>query len=289
MVNQSSEFVSSRSIGEATITTINDGGEWWSPELTAPKEEWIDAIPGMDSEQRVYADTHVLHIRLSDASILVDAGLDDPSSRWWQERAAQMPEAASARTPGVQAGLETIGVHPEDITHVLITHSHYDHIIGITVERDGMHAPRYPNARVLIGRADWEGNAEREDPNSDLSIRLGTIERAGLLELVDGDREVVPGVTMIHAPGESPGHSIVRVISGGEQFFALGDLFHIAPEVEHLDWNVTWANPETMRASRQRLIDEAVAPHATLMFTHEVFPPWGTIVRSGNGYRWVRG
>jgi glyoxylase-like metal-dependent hydrolase (beta-lactamase superfamily II) len=281
------EFVSVRRIGDATIAAINEATDPWAPELMAPEEAWRAALPQADTLGRILIDTHVVYVRLGDASILIDAGLDDPESAWWQARQKQEP--GTIRTPGVSAGLAALGVHPRDITHILITHWHYDHIVGLTVEQDGEHVPRYPNARVYIGRGDWEGNAERENPESDVSLRLGAIARHGLLELVDGDREIATGLWMLHTPGESPGHSVVRVESGGERFYALGDLFHVAAEVMHLDWTVPWADPEAMRASRDRVLREAVPAGALLLFTHETFPPWGRIVEENDGYRWIRG
>src|SRR5436305_307941 len=117
-----------------------------------------------------------------------------------------------------------------------------DHFAGVAVERAGRHAVRFPNARHLIGRADWEGNPRRDNPAADISTRLGAVHERGLLDLVDGEQEIVPGVTMIHAPGESKGHSIVRVESGGERFYALGDLFHHASEIQNPDWASPWVD-----------------------------------------------
>jgi glyoxylase-like metal-dependent hydrolase (beta-lactamase superfamily II) len=283
----STHYVSTRHIGAASVTAINEGTVSWAPELTAPEEEWRLAMPEVDEEGRIPADHHAVHIRLGNASVLVDAGLDDPSSAWSQRWLAEWPGAR--RTPGLQAGLTSIGVRPEEITHVVVTHAHYDHVVGLTVEREGRQVPRYANARVLLGRGDWEGNPERDDPASEVAMRLRVIEQSGLLELVDRVREVVPGLWMLHAPGESPGHSVVRLTSGDACFYALGDLFHHACEVEHPDWSVPWADKETMRASRERLLREAVRTHATVVFAHEPFPPWGRIVRVGGGYRWQRG
>ena len=96
----------------------------------------------------------------------------------------------------------------------------------------------------------------------------------------------MPGVTMIAAPGESPGHAIVRVRSGGERFYFLGDLFHHACEVVSTDWVSPGRNQHVLRASRERLIADAVATRATLAFTHGLFPPWGRIVPADGGYRW---
>jgi glyoxylase-like metal-dependent hydrolase (beta-lactamase superfamily II) len=279
------DYVQSRRIGDATITSITEGVMPWAPELTVPEEEWRRVIE-TDTHGAVPIDTHVFLVEVGDARVLIDAGLDDPGSSWEARWLAEWP--GSTRTPGVVKALASVGLHPDDITHVLMTHAHFDHFIGLTVERDGRLFPRYPNARVLLGRRDWEDNPERDDPGSDLAVRLGVIEENGLLDLVEGVREVVPGVTMIPAPGESPGHSVVRVSSNGEFFYAVGDLFHHASEIEHLDWIVPWADEAEMRTSRQQLIDDAIASDAVVAFTHETFPPWGKIVRKDGGYRWER-
>ena len=96
-------------------------------------------------------------------------------------------------------------------------------------------------------------------------------------------------MAMLHAPGETAGHAVVRLDAGGAWFYALGDLVHHACEVEHLDWASPWVDLGAMRASRERLLAEAAREKATVVFTHEPFPPWGRIVRAGAGYRFERG
>ena len=282
-------YVDTRRIGAATVTLISEGLVPVPVDsvFPAPQAAWLRARGEADAQDRVVTGQTVVHVRLGDASILVDPAFDDPSSGWSRQFATRWP--GIARGPGLEAGLATIGVQPGQITHVLITHAHDDHFAGVVAERDGHLVARFPHARHLIGRGDWEGNPRLEQPDSDLATRLGAIERLGLLELVDGDREVVPGIAMLHAPGETPGHSIVRVASAGERFYALGDLFHHAGEVEHLDWHSPWVEPVAMRASRERLLAEAVPSQATVVFTHAPFPPWGRIVPAGAGYRFVAG
>ncbi|MFL5735158.1 MAG: MBL fold metallo-hydrolase, partial [Chloroflexia bacterium] len=228
------------------------------------------------------------------ATILIDAGLDEPGSRWAESFLEAWP--GSVRTPGVGTGLASMGIRPEDVTHILLTHVHFDHVIGLAAEaegdgrdgREGRLVPRYPNARVLLGRADWE-NAPEEHLEPEARARIDAIEEAGLLDLVDGEREVVPGVTMIPAPGESPGHSMIRVSSNGERLYVVGDLFHHRSEVEHLDWMVPWANQEQMQASRRMLLADVASTGALVVFTHENFPPWGRIVGDEvSGYHWQR-
>jgi glyoxylase-like metal-dependent hydrolase (beta-lactamase superfamily II) len=285
VITLASEFVQSRRVGEVTVTAINDGTLALPVELTVPEGVWRQEIDA-DAEGKIPVDIHVLLIQTGDTTILIDAGLDQPGSRWDQRFLEEWP--GTVRTPGVVAGLASVGVRPQDVTHVLVTHTHFDHVVGLAAECDGRLVPRYPNARVVLGRADWE-NAPEGHLAPAQRARLGAVADAGLLDLLDCECEIVPGVAMIPAPGESPGHSIMRISSNGETLYAVGDLFHFAAEVGHADWMVPWADPQQMPASRRRLLDDALSTDALVIFSHENFPPWGRIVANeGGGYRWQR-
>ncbi len=93
---------------------------------------------------------------------------------------------------------------------------------------------------------------------------------------------------MIPAPGETPGHCMVRVRSGGETFYYVGDLFHHPCEVSHPDWIPPRRDLAATRASRSRLFAEAVPGRATVVFSHGRFPAWGRIIPAGGGFRWER-
>lgn len=280
-----SDYVQSRRLGDVTVTAINDGAVASPVELTVAEEVWRREIDA-DGEGRIRVDTHVLLVQTGEATILIDAGLDEPGSGWDRRFLVEWP--GSVRTPGVVAGLASIGISPHDVTHVLVTHVHFDHVVGLAGERDGRLVPRYPNAHVLVGRADWE-NAPEGHLGPEQRARIGAVAEAGLLDLLDGEREVIPGVAVIPAPGESPGHSMIRISSNRETLYAVGDLFHYAAEVEHQDWMVPWADPERMRDSRRKLLDDAVSADAVVVFSHEKFPPWGRIVvDEGAGFRWQR-
>jgi len=195
-------YVDSRRVGDATVTIISDGTLHWAPQLSAPEAEWRRAMPEADGHGALTFSTNLAHIALDGASVLVDPGFDEPGPR------SSWP--SSDRSPGLVAGLASIGVRPEDVSHVLITHPHGDHIAGATVEQDGRRRARFPRARHLLGRADFDA-AARAAPDSMAARELGTLREQGLLEPVDGDQEVAPGLAMLHAPGESPGHSIVQI------------------------------------------------------------------------------
>jgi glyoxylase-like metal-dependent hydrolase (beta-lactamase superfamily II) len=264
------------------VTVLSDGGFSWAPELSAPEADWRRAMPEANAAGEVFLGHNMVLIQTGDATILVDAGLDDPGpeSPWMPPRAR--------RSPGVQEGLARLGIRPEDVTRVALTHAHGDHIAGATVVRNGERVPRYPRARYLLGRRDWDGNPARQQERSLIAIHLGTLDRLGRLDLVDGETEIVPGVAMLPAPGDSPGHHVVRVTSRGERLYATGDLFHHACEVEHPDWVSPGRDPVASRTSREGLSAQMAAEGALAVFSHEPFPPWGRIVSTPTGHRWQR-
>lgn len=280
------DYVSTRRVGDSTVTAIDEASGTWPLELTDGRGRPVRKVADADESGRVTIGFHVFHIQIGDSSILVDSGFDDPDTEWG--RAFEAEWQGVRRSPGLTAGLASVGVIPDGITHILITHAHFDHIAGLTRERDGHPEPRFPNAEVFLGRKDWEENSDRRNRESEVARRVGTIDRHGLLRLVDTVTEVVPAVSMIPSPGESSGHCIVRVFSRGEAFFALGDLFHHTSEVEHLDWTSPWVNKEEMVASRKALLHGAGHSSATLAYTHHPFPPWGKVVEKDDGWEWER-
>src|SRR5438132_13775139 len=110
-----SEYVSSRRIGDATVTVISDGEfpdfplVWW---LRRPDAEVRSAVPELNAEGKLPFTINIAHVRIGEASIVVDAGWDEPpssASMFGQYR----------RSPGFAAGLAAIGVQPGQVTHVV--------------------------------------------------------------------------------------------------------------------------------------------------------------------------
>ncbi|HEX5418164.1 MAG TPA: MBL fold metallo-hydrolase [Chloroflexota bacterium] len=273
------EYVATRRVGEARVTVIHDATDLWIPKWQAPEAEWRRAIPEADGAGEMSFDMSVLHVALGGASVLVDLGYGDAPERY-------MKRVPYWRSPGIEAGLATIGVRPEDVTHVVITHAHGDHIMGATIGRNDAVA-RFPRTRHLIQRIETATKPAPEWVSAPEKDQLGALEGLGLLDLVDGDVEVVPGIDMLHAPGESPGHSVVRVRSADAVFYCLGDLFHHVAEVENLAWLPAGRDSIASANSRRRFIDLAIESNALLTFTHCPFSCWGRIIRDGTRQRWV--
>lgn len=279
--------LSTRSIGSAVIRVISEGvsptshGMIHPPDV--PEAEWRDAMPNADAEGILRLGMNVIHIAAGGASILVDTGVEDPLSDWGRHAADTY---GLTRTAGVVAELRSVGIAPEQITHVVITHADGDHFAGAVDQRGGQPVPRFRNARYLLNRRDWDGNPALEQPDSELMTRLAPIERLGMLQLVEGTVEIVSGVTMLHAPGETPGHSVVRVALQGEVFYALGDLFLHPCQVRRPDWNSSRRDSQAMEASRARILEDVARTGALVVFAHAPFPGWGRITRHEMGYLW---
>lgn len=278
-------FVSSRPVGEATITVVSDGALLWAPRFPVPEVKWRRAMPEADAKGRVWFGLNVVLVRLGAARIVIDPALDDPGTafeRWFVGDSSM----EIVRTPGLAAALDALGWAPEEVTHVVVTHPHSDHYGGVAAERGGALHVRFPNARHFLGRADWEGNPRRTETDSELDRRLGAVDQLGLLDLVDGEREVVPGVVLLPSPGETPGHLVVHVRSADDDLYVLGDLVHHACEVEHLDWAPPHADAAAMKVTRAHLFQQIARTGALAIAAHERFPPWRRIVTAGERFRW---
>jgi glyoxylase-like metal-dependent hydrolase (beta-lactamase superfamily II) len=270
--------IAQRHVGDATITAIYDATDGWIPRWQVREADWRPWMPEADAAGEMSWDTTLFHVRLGDASLLVDVGHGEVPERY-------LGDAPDRRGRPLLEALAEIGVRAEDITHVVFTHAHGDHFFGATVGSKGEQAV-FPRARHLIGRADWVGNPARERPGSAAAVELAALDRLGLLETVDGDQTIAPGIDVLHAPGESPGHQVLRVRSGGQLFYSLGDLFHHPVEVAHVNWIPEGRDLEATIASRSRIVQAAIAEDALCSFTHAAFPSFGRIVRAGAGQRW---
>ena len=273
-------------VGSARVTILNAGNLVLrlAEEMSVPEEVWRPNYAEAFDQRRLFPSQSVF-IALPGANILVD--INDYATTV----APDSPYLPPGYTPppGIVQQLEAMGVHPDDVTQVAITHAHWDHFAGTTRRgTDGGFEPTFPHARYYLGAADWtnpETQTALQDAGSLEARTSGALHARGLLELVKGDRVIAEGVEIRHAPGESPGHQVVRVQSDGETLYALGDLFHDPVEAEHPEWMVTWADPGPMLATRQQVMADALTENARLVAAH--IPGVGRLVQEGSGARWA--
>jgi glyoxylase-like metal-dependent hydrolase (beta-lactamase superfamily II) len=250
----------------ALITPLNIG------RLRGNLGEWYRLPPEHRYANRVEA-TAILcyHVAWAGRSVLVDAAAYDFSLG-----GASMALPGPHPPPlGVQ--LAAAGTDPGAVTDVVITHAHFDHINGLTRLVDGRYVPAFPKARHYLGAGDWDPpNFEALQNNT-----LAVVEQHGLLSLVHGPLELAPGLDIVPAPGETPGHQLLHVQAGNVEAYITGDLYHHVLEFDEPERNVYWAEPETMRASKAMLMARAEASGATVYFAH-IEGAWRVV-----GGKWV--
>ncbi len=271
------------SLGEALIRVFNVGDTRMNlPEmLNATEADWS---PRYRAHFAAPAQAPILciHITLPTMTVLVDSGIYDfPESSPFA-----LPNYSPP--PGLPEQLAEAGLDLAAVEHLIITHAHGDHFNATTAEQNGAIVPAFPNAQLYLGRGDWERPATQDAlqrPDSLESRTFGIYQALGRLNLVDDVRAVGAGVQIIAAPGETPGHQIVRLQSGGQTLYCLGDLYHHVVEVEQDGWGVTWSDIATAQASRRAFAQRALAEDALLIATH--ISGVGRLAATDEGVRWV--
>lgn len=286
------ENVWTRQFGRARVSVISEGTGWWPLErgLEGVPVDQVRELAEVNDQNQMLIGFNLVHVALPRTSILLDTGFGeyDPT-----DPVKPLVSVRNLRlTGGVEAGLRAIGVSPEAITHVLITHMHGDHIVGATRVTGGERVPTYPNARYYVMRDEWESAPAWHQLAEAIQPQKDALLRAGAVELVDGEREIVPGVTFLPAPGESPGHAIVRIDTGEGNLYYLGDLYHQPAEFLHLDWIPRYRDRAALVSARRTLTPRFAAERAWLIPSHHAFPAIGRVEPredAGNlpSFRWL--
>ena len=269
-------------IGRGTLITLSDGY------LELPKSFTLGNLPpdladpilarhGLTGKT-LKAPCNITLYRDDDRVVLFDAG----AGTEFLATAGTLPDS-----------LETAGISPSDITDVVITHGHPDHIWGLLDDFDD---PAFPNARFHMGRIEWDywlnpatldeiGEA-RQSFAVGAKRRLETIEDR--VALFDDGAEVLPGIAALATFGHTPGHMAFEV-GATDPVFVVGDAIGNA----HISMaNPAWKlgsdqDPARAAESRQRLVDQLVANKYRLAGFHLPGGGIGRIETANHGYRFV--
>lgn len=283
------EFIWTHDFGSVRIAVINEATGAWPMERAiegVPEDLWRAEIPVIDANFMAI-DFNLMYVSLPGAKVLIDTGFGEYDPR--DTRNPLVSVRNMHLTASADAALAALGTRPEEITHVLITHMHGDHILGATRTVEGKRVPTYPSARYYVMEAEW-AEAPAFHQNADaINAQKTALLAADIVTLTPGDREIIPGIDFQFAPGESAGHAIVRIQAGKEVIYNLGDLFHYPAEFRHLDWRPRYRDVASLVASRQKYLPRFLAEDAWLVPAHHRFPAVGKVAAEGNGYRWIAG
>jgi glyoxylase-like metal-dependent hydrolase (beta-lactamase superfamily II) len=186
--------------------------------------------------------------------------------------------------------LRAAGVEPEEIDIVLCTHLHADHVGWNTMLVDGRWVPTFPNARYLFSRLENESGDPGRNPAAGANLLrrdayrdsvLPVIE-AGRAVLVDGEHAIDDDLTIVPAPGHTPGHVALWLGNAAGSAVFCGDVLHHALQIHAPHWNSTFCElPEVARRTRRRLMEQCTERRAALFPGHLGAPHVVRIVAAG--------
>ncbi len=264
------DYTHTFTLGDFELTIISEGTVYGDPAFVFQgiDESVWRPLATLDDEGRMVFALNLILVRTEDRLILLDTGIGEPNEA--RERFESV-FPFKPQLPLLEA-TEQLGISRTDITDVVFSHVHADHIMGATIERKAVRVPTFPKAKHLMHRADGGQVPDREDRKANFNLHIPVLQSHGLFTLIEDGHPIAPGITAIHAPGESPGHVLVRLESGGSIAYYVGDLFHDACEAEHIDFVWPGRDREEMIASRKALIARAVEEDAVVIAAHTEFP-----------------
>ncbi len=253
-----------------------DGGAMFG---VVPKVLWEQCCAA-DELNRVPLSLTCLLIRARGTNILVDTGVGSKEDGKFQRM------FAIDRTPPLLDSLKRLGLGREDIHMVINTHLHFDHAGGNTMRHDdGTLRPTFPQARYCVQRGEWD-DAARANERTKASYRqdnFAPIAQGRQWDLLDGDTEVLPGITAIVTAGHTRCHQGVKIESEGKTAFFLGDLI---PTVSHLPLPYIMGYdlfPLHTLETKRWVLDRACEEQWLLLFEHDPSIRAGRVRRDRDG------
>lgn len=204
---------------------------------------------------------NILLIQTDDACVLVDTG----------ERGASLDSLQAAH------------VSPDEVTLVIITHTHGDHVNGLLTD-DGQ--PTFPNARYVISQREMQFWKERIAHGLDNQAMIDLLEKQGVT-LIEPDAQILPHIQAVPIPGHTPGQIAVKISTDDGGFIHMADLLHSPMQFAHPEWSARFDDDTAVSVpTRQQALGMAADENLLTMFYHLTFPGLGYVARDGENYRW---
>jgi methylmalonyl-CoA epimerase len=238
-----------------------DGGAMFG---VVPKTLWSRQAPP-DDRNRILLAMRPLVVR-GVRTMLIDAGLGEKDDRKFHDI------YGVDRSRNLDHTLAEAGLTPEDIDIVLATHLHFDHAGGFTMrDASGRVRPKFPRAQYVVRRGEWDDarNANVRSRASYLADNFMPLAEAGVLQLVDDDQTIMPGVRVKRTGGHTMHHQIALIESAGKTAAFVADL---VPTTAHLpdQWILGYdLYPVDTVASKKAFYKDAIEKGTLVFFEHD--------------------
>ena len=266
-------------LGDFELTAVSDGnyrldgGAFFG---VVPKVMWEKKVKA-DAENYVPVGLNSVVVRTGKQTILIETGIGN-----------KLPERMIkifGQPAKLLDNLAGAGFSPDDIDVVINSHLHYDHCGWNTVLRGGKIVPTFPKAKYYAPEGEWRhGRLQLDrDAISYISENYDPLIKSGQMELLQGDREIAPGISVKVFPGHTEHMQAVIIASGGQTACYISDLI---PTSAHID--LTWVMafdllPLQTIESRKRYYAQSTPEKWLTMFTHDPNTPWAFVEKDERG------
>ncbi len=266
-------------VGDFDIAVISDGYvklDGGAVFGLIPRVMWEPVVGSelIDEQHRIPLGLNCMVVRRGDDVLLVETGMGNKHSGAVREKAFPGDYGYLLET------LASAGVRPEEVTAVANTHLHADHC-GWNTRREGDDVvPTFPNARYYVQAGEYEValHPNERTRGTYFPENFEPLARSGQLELVDSEKQVIPGVHFLPTPGHTADHASLVVSSKGETAIYTGDLVHHAVQAERPAWIAAFdVLPLVTLETKKRLMERAVRERALLICVHNAFPGVGRL------------
>lgn len=276
-------------VGEFDIAVVSDGTfrlDGGAVFGIIPRLMWEPMIGSdrIDEHHRIPLGLNCMLVRRGDDVLLVETGMGD-----------KLEGVARERTfPGdygrLLGELAKAGVGPEDVTHVVNTHLHADHCGWNTRRAGDRLVPTFPRARYFAQASEYEAatHPNERTRGAYFAENFQPLAESGQLDLVDGERELLPGVHCVPTPGHTAAHASIVLSSGSETAIYIGDVAHHEVQIERAVWVAAFdILPLVSMETKKKLFDRAVRERALLICVHNTFPGVGRLTEQDGRRKFV--
>jgi glyoxylase-like metal-dependent hydrolase (beta-lactamase superfamily II) len=268
-------------VGEIAVTWVSDGMlKTGLDVILGLSPEECARLAGCAYDAAIWLPVNSFLLDMDGRQILIDAG----SGTNMQPTLGKLPE-----------NLRALGVPPESIETILLTHLHSDHANGL-IDAEGK--ANFPNAELIVHEQEsrfWlerdanDGDGERVRRTLTVSKQVTAPYRGRIRTVPDG--EALPGITAVLQPGHTPGHTCWLIQSGGDRLLIWGDIVHLpSVQVPRPDSSLVYdVDPVLAPKTRAEVFDWVTRERLPVAGAHMPAPGFATITRQGAGYAYAAG